>query len=160
MVHARMDTGGENSGKLVAKVKNEARRIAEALQIEVVLVDGSPGIGCPVVSSLAGAHLVVLVAEPTLSGLHDLKRIYQLIERFGIRTACMINKADLNLQIKAEIEAYLKEKGIFHISSLPYDEAFIRAIVSGQTVIEYGNSRLIPILNDSWSRILKMIKEN
>jgi MinD superfamily P-loop ATPase len=116
-------------------------------------VDGAPGIGCPVVSSLSGSNFVVLVTEPTVSGLHDLKRVYQLVKKFNIRAGCIINKADLNLQVTSKIEHFLKDEKIIHISNLPYDESFTKAMINGQTIIEYNNSKLIPILTESWDKI-------
>ncbi len=156
MVHARLGIGAENSGKLVAKVKNEAKRIANENSRDIILVDGSPGIGCPVVSSLSGAHFVVLVTEPTLSGLHDLKRVYQLVKKFRIQAGCIINKSDLNLQVTSQIESYLKEENITHISNLPYDETFTKSMVNGQTIIEYNDSNLTPLLTESWEKIKKL----
>ena len=153
MVHARLGIGAENSGKLVAKVKNEAKRIAEETQKEFVVVDGSPGIGCPVVSSLSGANFVVLVTEPTVSGLHDLKRVYQLVKKFNIKAGCIINKADLNPQVCKKIKTFLEAEGIVHISDLPYDEVFTKAMTLGQTIVEYDNNNLKKILTDSWHKI-------
>jgi MinD superfamily P-loop ATPase len=160
MVHARLGIGAENSGKLVAKVKNEARRIAEEKGKNIVLVDGSPGIGCPVVSSLSGACFVILVTEPSVSGLHDLKRVYQLVEKFHIKAGCIINKSDLNQQLTSEIEHYLKKKKVILLAKLPYDESFTKAMVNGQTIIEYKESNLIPIVTDSWEKIKNFAGEN
>ncbi len=157
MVHARLGIGAENSGKLVAQVKNEAKRIANETDKDIVLVDGSPGIGCPVVSSLSGSNFVVLVTEPTVSGLHDLKRVYQLVKKFNIKAGCIINKSDLNSQVSLEIEHFLREENIYHISNLPYDETFTKAMINGQTIIEYNDSNLVPILTDSWEKIKKII---
>jgi MinD superfamily P-loop ATPase len=158
MVHARLGIGAENSGKLVARVKNEAKRIAEEMNKNIVLVDGAPGIGCPVVSSLSGAHFVVLVTEPTVSGLHDLKRVRQLVNKFNIPAGCIINKSDLNPQVSAEIENYLKQEDIVHISSLPYDETFTKAMINGQTIIEYSQNGLTEILSKSWEKIKEITK--
>jgi len=130
MVHARLGIGAENSGKLVARVKKEANRIAEETNKDFVLVDGSPGLGCPVVSSLSGANFVVLVTEPTVSGLHDLKRVYQLVEKFQIKAGCIINKSDLNHQVCGEIEDFLSKEGIVHISNLPFDESFTTPLIN------------------------------
>lgn len=157
MVHARLGIGAENSGKLVAKVKNEARRIAREKEREIVIVDGSPGIGCPVVSSLSGADFVVLVTEPTLSALHDLKRAYQLVKRFHLKAGCIINKSDLNNKVTGAIEIFLQKESILHISSLPYDEAFTRAMTMGLTIIEYDNSRVKAILTESWQKIKEQL---
>lgn len=153
LVHARLGIGAENSGKLVAKVKNEAGRIAKESDKDFVLVDGSPGIGCPVVSSLSGADFVVLVTEPTVSGIHDLKRVYELVSKFKIKAGCIINKSDLNLQISDEIERYLKKENIIHISNLPYDETFTMAMTNGQTIVEYNDNSLKALLTESWNKV-------
>ena len=156
MVHARLGIGAENSGKLVAKVKNETKNIAEGQGNKYVLVDGSPGIGCPVVSSLSGANFVVLVTEPTVSGIHDLKRVYELVRKFGIKTGCIINKADLNNAVEKEILQFLSENDINHIASLPYDETFTQAMTNGQTIVEFGESKVKEILEQSWDKIKEL----
>ena len=153
LVHARLGIGAENSGKLVAKVKNEAGRIAKESGKDFILVDGSPGIGCPVVSSLSGADFVVLVTEPTVSGIHDLKRVYELVNKFKIKAGCIINKSDLNLQISDEIERFLRKENIIHISNLPYDETFTMAMTNGQTIVEYNNNSLKALLTESWNKV-------
>ena len=140
MVHARLGITAENSGKLVAKVKNEARRIAEETGRGMVLVDGSPGIGCPVVSSLSGADYVILVTEPTVSGLHDLKRANEVRANFDVPAGCIINKSDLNTDISKQIANYLKEKSIRLVGEIPYDEDFTKAMTMGKTIIEYNNT--------------------
>jgi MinD superfamily P-loop ATPase len=158
MVHARLNIGAENSGKLVAQVKHEAKRIARERNKDFVLVDGSPGIGCPVISSLAGADFVVLVTEPTISGLHDLKRVFELIARFGIPTGCIINKYDLNPEMSSRIEHYLMQKKITHIASLPYDDKFTEAMTKGQTIVEYNHNKLTGVITTSWEKVKSIIK--
>ncbi len=153
MVHARLGIGAENSGKLVAKVKNEAKRLAAAQGKPFILVDGSPGVGCPVVSSLSGADFVVLVTEPTVSGLHDLKRVHELVARFRIRCGCIINKADLNSEVAAKIRTFLADRDIVPLAELPYDEAFTRAMVAGRTITEEPGSAAAPVLRDCWETI-------
>ncbi len=153
MVHAKLGIGADNSGKLVAKVKNEAKELAKEQNKSFIIIDGSPGVGCPVVSSLSGAHFVVLVTEPTVSGLHDLKRVYELVKKFNIKAGCIINKADLNSQKALEIEAFLKEENIVHISNLPYDESFTKAMTLGQTIVEYSDNNLAKQLTESWEKI-------
>ena len=153
LVHARLGIGAENSGKLVAKVKKEARRIALETGAEFIIVDGSPGIGCPVVSSLSGAHFVVLVTEPTVSGLHDLKRVYELVKRFNLRAGCIINKYDLNLEIAAEIINFLESESVEHISNIPYSEEFTAAMIRGMTIVEESNTNLKHLLENSWEKI-------
>lgn len=156
LVHARLGIGSENSGKLVAKVKNEAKRIAEENQKEWIIVDGSPGIGCPVVSSISGADFVVLVTEPTVSGIHDLKRVHELVKRFRIRAGCIINKYDLNPDITREIIQFLESEKITHLSSLPYDESFTRAMTMGETIIEYNQDQLKNLLTQTWEQVIKL----
>jgi len=158
MVHAKLGIGADNSGKLVAKVKNEARRIAANENKDLVLVDGAPGIGCAVVSSLSGAHLVVLVTEPTVSGMHDLRRVYELVQNFKIQAACLINKHDLNPEITKQIKAFIKKKGIIQLVGLPYTPSFTLAMLEGNTIVEDVNSELTSMLTESWSKILNSIK--
>ncbi len=153
MVHARLAAGADNSGKLVAKVKNEAKEIALEERKSYVLVDGPPGIGCPVVSSLSGAHFVVLVTEPSLSGLHDLKRVFEVVKKFRIKAGCIINKADINPEQEANIRKFLDEENIPLLTSLPYDEQFSRAITKGQSIVEYDNGILKKLLTESWEKI-------
>ena len=153
MVHAKLGIGADNSGKLVAKVKNEAKEIAEDEFKDYVIVDGSPGVGCPVVSSLSGASFVVLVTEPSVSGMHDLKRVYELVKKFRLKTACIINKSDINPKITKEIEGFLEEENIAHIANLPYDEDFTKAITNGQTIVEYRDNDLSKLIAESWEKI-------
>lgn len=136
LVHAKLDIGAENSGKLVAKVKSEAKRIASEQDINFIIVDGSPGIGCPVASSLAGANYVLLVTEPTISGLHDLKRIYELIKKSKIKAGCIINKYDLNLDYTKQIINFLLSENITHLANIKYDTIFTNAITNAKTIVE------------------------
>ncbi len=158
MVHAALHIGAGNSGKLVAKVRKMAREIAENEQRGLILVDGPPGIGCPVVSSLTGASLVVLVTEPTVSGLHDLKRVYALVKKFNIPSACIINKYDLNFLKTKEIEEFLENEGITHISNIAYRDSFSKAIIEGKTILEFGDGQLIEKIENSWKKIKLLIE--
>jgi MinD superfamily P-loop ATPase len=156
MVHARLGIGADNSGKLVAKVKNEARELALEERADYVIVDGSPGVGCPVVSSLSGANFVVLVTEPSVSGLHDLKRVYELVKKFRIKAGCIINKADINPEQHQAIQNFLAEEGISYLTDLPYDGQFTRAITAGETVAESGSVRLKELLSACWEKVKKL----
>jgi MinD superfamily P-loop ATPase len=158
MVHARLGIGAENSGKLVAKVKEEAKRTAGEAGKKYILVDGSPGIGCPVVSSLSGADFVVLVTEPTVSGIHDLKRVYSVVKNFKIPAGCIINKADLNGGVEKEILDYMKGENIVHLASLPYDEAFTKAMVEGLTIVEYTGGAVNEALAESWRLVRQALE--
>lgn len=137
MVHAKLGVAEENSGKLVTLIKQEAKALAEALNLDTVLVDGSPGIGCPVISSLAGATYVVVVTEPTISGIHDMDRVLQLTAHFGIKTGVVINKADLNPDVSRQIEERTVAAGSAVIGRIPYDQVFTRAMVQAKTVVEF-----------------------
>jgi MinD superfamily P-loop ATPase len=158
LVHARLKSGADNSGKLVAKVKKEANLIAEKEKKDYIVVDGSPGIGCPVVSSLSGADYVVLVTEPTVSGLHDLKRVFLLVKKFGIPAGCIINKADLNEGVTAQIREFLAEYSIDQLPDFPYDEEFTRAMTLGKTIVENPNSHLAALITESWQKIKEIVR--
>ncbi|MCK4662529.1 MAG: ATP-binding protein [Bacteroidales bacterium] len=157
LVHARLGIGAENSGKLVAKVKNEAKRIAKETDKIFIVIDGAPGIGCPVVSSLSGSDFVIMVTEPTVSGFHDLKRVYKLVKKFNIKAGCIINKSDLNFKISDKITDFCKEENIVHIANIPYDETFTKAMTIGQTVVEYSDNNLKEIITDSWNKIKQIL---
>ena len=159
MVHAKLAIGADNSGKLVAKVKNEAKLVAEEMGRSLVLVDGSTGVGCPVVSSLSGAAFTVLVTEPTVSGLHDLKRVYQLVKMFGIKAGCIINKADLNAAVLAELQHFLTEEDIVQLAEIPYDESFTEAMTNGKTIVEW-ESPLAGVIEDCWRVIKELVDSN
>jgi len=158
MVHAGLDIGAENSGKLVTKVKDEARRAAAAAGVDLVLVDGSPGIGCPVVASLSGASLAVLVTEPTVSGLHDLQRVHQLAGTFNVPVVCIINKADLNREVRDRLRDYLDREKIPLLAELPYDQAFTRAIVAGRTILD-EDPGVATLVIGAWTRIVARVTE-
>lgn len=138
MVHARLDPGGENSGRLVALLKQKARELAERDGQELILCDGAPGIACPVISSLSGATLAVIVTEPTPSGTHDFLRVADLCDHFRLPVAVVINKSDINADEATRIEARCVEKGYALLGRLPYDPDFTRAMKAKQTLPEYG----------------------
>ncbi len=157
MVHAKLGIGAENSGKLVAKVKNEAKAIAENQQKDFRIIDGSPGVGCPVVSSLSGADFTVIVTEPSVSGFHDLKRVYELVKKFKINIGCIINKYDINQEMTDKILAFLRNEKIEHIASLPYDENFTRAMTLGKTIVEFDEGELKEKMVDSWTKVKQLV---
>jgi len=158
LVHAKLGIGADNSGKLVAKVKNEAKKIAVENNKDYIIVDGSPGIGCPVVSSLSGANFVVLVTEPSVSGLHDLKRVYELVKKFNVKAGCIVNKADINSDKANEVREFLKEEKIVHIADFPYDVSFTEAMTEGKTIVEFDNGDLKKLVVDSWNKIKEITK--
>ncbi|NLP05912.1 4Fe-4S binding protein [Candidatus Fermentibacteria bacterium] len=136
MVHARLTPGAENSGRLVSLVRKEARKIAEGDGTPLVLVDGPPGIGCPVIASVTGASLAVIVTEPTMSGAHDLERVLSLTGHFGIPCAVCVNKWDINPEVTALIEASAEKSGARAAGRVGYDPGVTRAMVSAKTVVE------------------------
>ncbi len=157
LVHARLGIAADNSGKLVTKVREEAKKIAAEQQSEYILVDASPGIGCPVVASLTGAHFVVLVTEPTVSGIHDLERVYEVIEKLKIKTGCIINKVDINREMANKTKDFLKEKGIPLLGELPYDHQFTKAITIGKTVVEYDDGVIKALIESSWKKVKELV---
>lgn len=153
MIHAQLFPGQENSGRLVALLKKEARERAKALGTPLMLCDGAPGIGCPVISSLSGAGLAVLVTEPTPSGLHDLSRVAELCRHFRIPVAVIINKFDLNPEQSAAIERHCLDCGHVLLGRLPYDDVVLRAMVQGKCVTELPDTEFSTALRGIWSRI-------
>jgi len=158
MVHAQLFPGEENSGRLVTLLKREARAIAEERGLGLVLSDGAPGIGCPVISSLAGTDLAVLITEPTPSGMHDLMRVAQLCDGFRTRVAVIINKWDINPAQTEAIEAYCSGKGYPVICRLPHDRTVTDAMINRQVVTEYDRSQLSATLKTAWTTILARLE--
>lgn len=154
MVHARLGIAQENSGKLVTLIRKEAKRLAEEQHKQLVIVDGSPGIGCPVIASITGADVVLIVTEPTLSGLHDLQRVADLAKNFRIKTLVCINKADINPQMSEQIAETAQKQGLTVIGQLPYDDAFTRAQIRKATVIEYSGGKIAETIKTLWQQIL------
>lgn len=139
MVHAALGIAEENSGKLVSLIRREARRIAEEEKKDLLIVDGSPGIGCPVIASITGADMVLIVTEPTLSGMHDLGRVAQLAANFSIPTRVCINKADLNPRIAQDIENNAHKRGIGVAGRVRYTDAFTKAQIMQCSIVEYAD---------------------
>ncbi len=156
MVHAKLGVAEENSGKLVSLVRREAKKVAETRRLDTILVDGSPGIGCPVVASITGADLVLIVTEPTLSGLHDLRRVADLTKFFGIETLVCINKWDINPDVTAEIERQAAEHSLVVAGRVRYDRAVTEAQVKKQTVLEYQNTGCSEDIVQLWNEVQKI----
>ncbi len=138
VVHAELFPGEEASGKLVAMVREMAREMAAARNLELVLIDGSPGIGCPVIASLTGVDLALVVTEPTITGEHDLQRILDVTDHFGIDTAVCINKYDLHLAGSRRIESLCQEREVLVAGRLPFHSSVVEAMVQGKSVVEIG----------------------
>lgn len=150
LVHARLNIGGENSGKLVTLVRERALAEARACGAGLVLVDGPPGIGCPVIASVTGADLVLAVTEPTVSGAHDLERAAELVQGFGLTLAVCINKADLNPEMADRIREACAARDLTVVGELSYDTAVVRAQVQGKSIMEYGDSPVAGQIREMW----------
>jgi MinD superfamily P-loop ATPase len=154
MVHARLGIAEENSGKLVTLVRREARKLAEEKNLDLILTDGPPGVGCPVIASIGGASAVLIVTEPTVSGKHDMERVAQLAAHFKIPAMTCVNKFDLNLELTREIENYAEKNGITCLGRVPFDPIFTKAIIQVQTVMEYnGQSTVGQEIRKIWKRL-------
>jgi len=155
MVHAKLGVAEENSGKLVSLVRKEAKRIAEERHLDLALVDGAPGIGCPVIASITGADLVLVVTEPTLSGLHDFRRVADLTEHFGIETLVCVNKWDLNKEIASQVEAQVRGRGLKLAGKVRYDRAVTEAQIQKKSLVEYQGNGAAEEVTQLWAEILK-----
>ena len=157
LVHARLGIAQENSGKLVAVVRQQAKQIAEEQNLDCIISDGPPGIGCPVISSLSGASLALLVTEPTLSGIHDLDRVLGVCRHFGVSALVCINKYDLNEENTRQIETYCSSQGIELTSKIPFDNTVTEALVHGVPVVEYSNGRISQEIENLWHSISRVL---
>ncbi len=158
MVHAKLGIAEENSGKLVTLVRNQAKRLAEERNVDLVIIDGSPGIGCPVIASITGSNLVMIVTEPTLSGLHDLERVAALAAHFQIPTVVCINKCDLNEEMSERIVRWCSENGARVVGKIAYDRAFTEAMVNKESLVEYCNGTTTQGVKTMWSETLDVLR--
>ena len=159
LVHARLGVAQENSGKLVAVVRQEAKRVAQEAELDYIISDGPPGIGCPVISSLSGVNLAVIVTEPTLSGIHDLDRIVGLCRHFNVPVMVCINKYDINEEAAQQIEGYCGSQNIRVLSRIPYDEGVIKALVSGVPLVEYSSNGISQQIKALWQDVAAALEE-
>jgi MinD superfamily P-loop ATPase len=156
MVHARLGIAEENSGKLVTLVRRQARQLAEARGLDLIITDGPPGVGCPVIASVGGATGVVIVTEPTVSGIHDMARAIELCRHFKVPVSVCINKFDLNPANSDSIETMARNGGLPVVGRVPFDPAFTRAMVQGKTLLEFdGNGTAGEHLRQVWSAIMR-----
>jgi MinD superfamily P-loop ATPase len=152
MIRAKLDTGGENSGKLVSEVRRKAKAIAASGDYKYIISDGPPGIGCPVISSLSGVDKVLLVAEPTVSGFHDLERINQLCKHFQVPIGICVNKHDLNLEMSTKIKEYAINQDAQWLGCIPYDKMVTKAQLTAQPVVELSDSDAADSIKIIWER--------
>lgn len=153
MVHAALGIGEENSGKLVTTVRNASAQIAEEEGVELVLVDGSPGVGCPVIASLTNADVALFVAEPTVSAIHDLERVHSLTKHFKIPSMAVINKCGINPELENRIKEFCKEQDVPLAGELPYDRNFTRAQLEKKSAVEFDPKGLGARIKEIWDTI-------
>ncbi|MHA2377917.1 MAG: nucleotide-binding protein [Candidatus Thorarchaeota archaeon] len=154
MSHARLLPGEGNSGKLVTEVRNQSQKMASANGKGLILIDGSPGIGCPVIATVTGIRLGVVVTEPTMSGIHDMKRVLELLQRFRVQPMVIINKYDLNTENSELIEQYCSENHVELLGEIPFDSVTTKSMVAAKTLPEFApDHELTASLKDMWSRI-------
>jgi len=150
MVYGRLSPGEENSGKLVNMVRNKAKQLSKDHQLETIIIDGPPGIGCSAISTITGVDHVVIVTEPTVSGLHDMKRALEITSNFKLKTWVIVNKFDLNTDLTYQIESYCQQRNISVIGKFPFDRLVVDAMVNCKSVIEFAPD----------SEVAKMIRES
>ncbi len=153
MIHARLDIGEENSGKLVSLVKREARNLAEQLDKKWIVVDGPPGIGCPVIASMSGADLVLVVTEPTASGLHDLERVADLAAHFKVPACVCVNKWDLNKKMADNIVRACEQRKITVVGMIPFDDLMVESVVRGIPAVEGPDCPAVQALKELWNSV-------
>ncbi|HNT94474.1 MAG: 4Fe-4S binding protein [Bacteroidales bacterium] len=160
MVYGRLAPGEENSGKLVSLVREEAKRVATAQGMSTILLDGPPGIGCPVISTVTGVDRIIIVTEPTMSGLEDMKRVHEVARKFTGDVGIIINKYDLNEAMADRIEGWCVAQGSALLGRLPYDRRVTEAMISGKSVTEmFPEAEISIILNEIWNKMTTNGKE-
>lgn len=158
MAHAVLHTAEEASGKLVTVVRNNAEKLAEQQKKDVIIIDGPPGIGCPVISTITGVDLVLIVTEPTLSAIHDLNRILSVAHHFKVPAVVCINKASINPENTKTIEEYCHQNNITVVGKLPYDTAITQAMIHEQSIIEYSDGVLSKAIQNMWNVLMQELK--
>ena len=153
MVHAKLGIAEENSGKLVTRVRNKAKEMAEHNKADLVIVDGAPGIGCPVIASISGIDCALVITEPTLSGLHDADRVIKVTKHFGILAKLVVNKYDLNMNMTKEVEKYCRDNNVEILGRISFDKAIVDAMVDGKTVIEYSDCKAKEEITEIWNKL-------
>jgi len=160
MAHAMLSPSESNSGKLVTLVRQNAKILAERENCNFIIIDGPPGIGCPVIASVTGVDAGLVVTEPTMSGIHDLKRALQLLEHFNVQPFVCVNTYDINKDNTKKIESFCKENGIDVIGKIPFNPIVTEAMVNGKTIIEYSpRSAVAKEIDGIWEKLSTLISE-
>ena len=159
MAHAKLIAGEGNSGKVVTEVRKLATQMASSCGSSTVLIDGSPGIGCPVIATVTGIQLGIVVTEPTLSGIHDMRRVIDLLKRFRVKTAVIINKFDINLENSNMIERYCHENDVEVLGKIKFDPIMTQSMVAATTLLEYApNHEISNQLRNIWLRVVEILE--
>lgn len=158
LVHARLRAGQGNSGKLVSLLRQKARELASERGSELIILDGPPGIGCPVLACLSGASMALLVVEPSLAAIHDLRRLLKVCQQFGVPAAVCVNKYDLDLQLTFRIEKYCKQKQVPLLARVPLDDGVVGAMLAKEPVVEYASSAAAAAIRELWSNLSYNLK--
>ncbi len=153
MIHARLGIAEENSGLLVSQLRQEARQMAKDKKIPLIITDGPPGIGCPVIAAVANADALLIVTEPTLSGLHDMERVKSLADQMRIPTMLCINKADLNPETAGTIKTFATENGIHFVGEIPFDRGVIDAMKAGQSLVQFSRGPAARAVESIWKQV-------
>jgi len=153
LVHAKLGIAEENSGKLVTQMRQAAKEMAEKNNLYYIVIDGPPGIGCPVIASLANVDLALIVTEPTLSGIHDMERVAQVSKHFGVPTKVVINKYDINPDNSEDIKKICQKEDIEVISQLPFSQKVSESIVHGVPLVEFTRDGIAGDIAMLWERI-------
>jgi len=160
MAHAKLMAGEGNSGKVVTEVRKLATQMASTNESSIVLIDGSPGIGCPVIATVTGIQLGIIVTEPTISGIHDMRRIIDLLKRFRVPSTVIVNKFDINLENSDMIECYCRENAIEILGKIKFDPIMTQSMVAATTLVEYApNHEISAQLRNIWLRVLEILNK-
>ena len=159
MVHARLGIAAENSGKLVTLVRKEAKKLAVQRNLEFLLVDGPPGIGCPVIASMSGVDMALVVTEPTMSGLHDLERVVRLAQHFGVSVCVCINKSDINSAMTKQICDYCSDQDVTVLGQIPFDPQVTKAQLEVSSVVERNSSPAAAAIKEIWEKIEPLLSQ-
>ncbi|HIH37191.1 MAG TPA: 4Fe-4S binding protein [Methanocellales archaeon] len=158
MVHARLNIAEEASGKLVSLVRNEARKIAENEGRDLILIDGPPGIGCPVIASLSGVDRALIVTEPTMSGIHDLERILGVARHFGIASLVCINKYDINEENTNRIIEFCQINDVNVVGKILYDPIVTKAMIAGKPIVEFSDGEVSREIKEMWNKVERSLR--
>ncbi len=158
LVHAQLFAGEENSGKLVSHIKSKARELAESTDTDLILIDGAPGVGCPVIASLSNVDLALIITEPTQSGKHDLERILDLTDHFKVPALICVNKWDLHPEMSAEIEKACEERGVAVLGRIPFDRSVIDCQIQGIPVTRSDTSLAAYSIREVWGKLRERLQ--